>query len=407
MHVSNSDVPSDEAILETGILCGCILTLVPIISVVLIKAPFWHAPIQSVVLFVIIATSERMRFIGILMSLLAILTPNLVLFLNERATILHFMAHMATFSLQAEIDAGEKERVILGLKVSREKNAVLEQKLKMSNLIRSTEAHLTKKDLERSRLELQCYGANILSEAGSKDKEATKDILQSITKVQRRPQLSEAWTNGSVWKEDPGGAPRFQSCGPLTACLAVTSVDGKNFNARYLRRDGLGKEVTLRPRSHAFVQMAGEPFLRVAIQGCAFGQVEGHTYLSDERPVLYAGEIEFNQEQVMTRWRNMSAPYQCPDSMAFQAGLPLAKFYSLLTNGGDTGISSEIEEIPGVLRVEDANGHTAFLHKILNFTEEDFITRHHEWLDHLQALFEENPEVKQCGAELHMMAEVP
>ena len=42
---------------------------------------------------------------------------------------------------------------------------------------------------------------------------------------------------------------------------------------------------------------------------------------------IVAGEVEFLEGQVLRRWNNLSGTYQCPDSMAFQAGLPLDKFH--------------------------------------------------------------------------------
>merc|ERR1712196_236337 len=90
-------------------------------------------------------------------------------------------------------------------------------------------------------------------------------------------------------------------------CLAVTiSPDGTDALECKLWKDGaLGRNMRLKPGVHAFVK-AGDPFLRVSLHTDEFGYVSGHPHLVDrsETNVMYAGEVEFDDNGKVTRWNN-------------------------------------------------------------------------------------------------------
>ena len=62
-----------------------------------------------------------------------------------------------------------------------------------------------------------------------------------------------------------------------------------HFTANILRGGTLGREMKLKPGSHAFVKVAAEDHLRVNITTCEFGNAAGHPKLANEQPVLFAG----------------------------------------------------------------------------------------------------------------------
>ena len=87
--------------------------------------------------------------------------------------------------------------------------------------------------------------------------------------------------------------------------------------------------IRIRPGSHAFVRVVGEPYLRVGLFAATFGEACGHRQLANEQPVLYAGEIEFGENGELLRWSNLTGTYRCPDSHASQAGMPLDRFWAV------------------------------------------------------------------------------
>lgn len=75
--------------------------------------------------------------------------------------------------------------------------------------------------------------------------------------------------------------------------------------------------------------MHNEAFLRLSPLGTQFGRASGHPQLADEKPVLFAGEVEVDREGNILRWSNMSGTYRAEDAMCFQAELPLDKFWAV------------------------------------------------------------------------------
>ena len=86
-----------------------------------------------------------------------------------------------------------------------------------------------------------------------------------------------------------------------------------------------GAEATIKPGSHSFVRVPGEDFIRASKHAFPLGKASGHGVLSDEQPVLFAGEIEFNENGQLTRWNNISGTYRFPAQYALQAELPLGQ----------------------------------------------------------------------------------
>ena len=112
-------------------------------------------------------------------------------------------------------------------------------------------------------------------------------------------------------------------------CLALQCNQQGVYSARFFSGLEPGEARCIKPGSHTFVQLLGEDFLRVSIRAFEFGRAKGHGGLSDNHPVLFAGEMEINQQGELTRWNNMSGTYCFPEQHAFQAGLPLSSFWAV------------------------------------------------------------------------------
>jgi len=103
----------------------------------------------------------------------------------------------------------------------------------------------------------------------------------------------------------------------------------------------------------------------------------------------------------MTRWNNLSGTYKCNDTMAFQAGLPLDKFYAVQVGPlPDVQGSDEPHEI---IRLS-ATHSGLWLKKLLPFCEEDLIATHNLWAGHVQAFLEGNPDASKCQHKMMYMA---
>ena len=100
------------------------------------------------------------------------------------------------------------------------------------------------------------------------------------------------------------------------------------------------------------------------------------------------GEIEFNADQQIVRWCNLSGTYKCSEDMAYQAGLPIDKFYSVddsiqnTTGGSDSPIHFE---------------------KALQHSEEEFSETQAEWHQHHKDWLAEDERANQCYKKLFSM----
>ena len=128
-------------------------------------------------------------------------------------------------------------------------------------------------------------------------------------------------------------ASSAEGCLPQIPCLAVTIDASHNGCAHILRSSGIGRAMTIKPGTHAFVALQQDtidkkPFFRVTLMSFPFGSSCGHPKLANEQDVLFAGEIEFDSEERIIKWNNLSGTYQAPEELANQAGLPMDMFWA-------------------------------------------------------------------------------
>jgi len=149
----------------------------------------------------------------------------------------------------------------------------------------------------------------------------------------------------------------------------------------------------LGPGTHVFVKIAGEEELRVGVATMEWGKAHGHMLLTNGQPVLYAGEVELSDGQALKRWNNFSGTYQCPDSMAFQAGLPLDKFFYVSPT--KPLVSNSTEEFL------ESVGH--WFQKVLAHSEDDFKAVQEKWLQHVEGMMAKCPSAAETKAMLMTM----
>jgi hypothetical protein len=147
--------------------------------------------------------------------------------------------------------------------------------------------------------------------------------------------------------------------------------------------------------------MEGEPFIRVSTMAAEFGSAAGHPQLGNEQPVLYAGEVEFDEAGGLTRWSNMSGTYRCHDAMSYQANLPLDKFYAVLAGANQSEVKASGERLTECKFTETDAG--VRLQKVLSFSEEEFTATQNQWATHFQGLLEEDPAAMACHVQLQGM----
>ena len=81
--------------------------------------------------------------------------------------------------------------------------------------------------------------------------------------------------------------------------------------------------------------------------------------------------------------------------MAFQAGLPLDKFYSVYS--GIVPREDNGDPKPGFLFVKKfTGGSELWLKKVLLFTETELVTVHNQWVGHLQTFLGEDEDANEC-----------
>ena len=111
-----------------------------------------------------------------------------------------------------------------------------------------------------------------------------------------------------------------------------------------------------------------------------------------------AGEIEFDENQHITRWSNMSGTYRCPDNTAFQAGLPLDKFHAVRAEA-EVRLTGGLENNPRLFRAE--NGFV--LEKVLSFTEDEFTEVQASWKQHQSTWLATEHGARECHERLICM----
>ena len=117
---------------------------------------------------------------------------------------------------------------------------------------------------------------------------------------------------------------------PRMPCLALRCDENGQCSARTFKGTELGAEVAIKPGSHSFVSVPGEDFIRASKTGFVLGKASGHGILSDEKPVLFAGEVEIGENSQLVRWNNVSGTYRFHEQHAVQAELPLDRFWGLV-----------------------------------------------------------------------------
>ena len=128
----------------------------------------------------------------------------------------------------------------------------------------------------------------------------------AVTRVQRSAKLKQAWSGPETkWahaKKHADSAPEAPDgqTGPDGPCLALFPSDDLGVcRAKGLRKNGvLGTERKIKACSHAFVVMEGEPYVRIGVMGAQFGMACGHPMIASQQPALFAGEVEFDENQV-------------------------------------------------------------------------------------------------------------
>ena len=123
------------------------------------------------------------------------------------------------------------------------------------------------------------------------DKVSANSVSQPVgpSSVARSPLMREAWT--SEWQSFNAGALLKEDNSPNLTCAAVRMDEARRFSAQKMKQGNkeLGPQIALMPGSHAFVRLADERFLRVALKACPFGAACGHPQLAREQPTLFAG----------------------------------------------------------------------------------------------------------------------
>ena len=138
--------------------------------------------------------------------------------------------------------------------------------------------------------------------------------------------LMEAWAKGPTLASLDLPIPK-----PRMPCLALRCDTHGRCSAVMFRGTELSANLaTIKPGSHSFVRMPGEDFIRASILSFPFGKGSGHPMLSDEKQVLFAGEVEVAEDCQLIRWSNVSGTYRFDKQHAVQAELPLDRFWGLV-----------------------------------------------------------------------------
>ena len=178
------------------------------------------------------------------------------------------------------------------------------------------------------------------SEARRESQRKTNGCSSRHREQEPRLELISAWRGGKEKAEAISPASTVSAIAssaegylPKIPCLAVTIDASHNGCAHILRSSGIGRAMTIKPGTHAFVALQQDtfdkkPFFRVTLMSFAFGSSCGHPNLANEQDVLFAGEIEFDGEERIIRWNNLSGTYHAPEELANQAGLPMDMFWA-------------------------------------------------------------------------------
>jgi len=261
---------------------------------------------------------------------------------------------------------------------SKAKTAVLEERLRAETVLRLTQNELTKSQSHRAKLEAVCaVSGDLHPQVDEPGEVAGATGILKITRVQRAAKVTEAWAAFDTvpWKHVTREAEQGNE--PRMPCLAATTTDGRHFTAHLLRADGLATKTSkIKPGTHVFVKVHGEPHIRIGLLAQSFGCACGHPQLASESEVLYAGEVEFDSDQAVIKWNNLSGTYKCSDSMAYQAGLPLEKFYRV----SEPPPEDESDRRHYICIHTKDTSSEIWLKKVLSFEESDLIATRNKWM---------------------------
>jgi hypothetical protein len=257
-------------------------------------------------------------------------------------------------------------------------------------------------------LESEIARLQLLIRAGS-------DASTEPIAISREPSLITAWTG--EWRKFEWADSWQVPSASFSCCATVFDKKGRMQSCYWLRRGNiLGDKAVLAPGSHAFVKVLTEPFLRVSPNAHKFGKAAGHPQLANEQPVLYAGEVELDENSAIVRWNNLSGTYKAEDSMCFQTGLALDRFWavhpvpasSLTTNGEAAedkppqppsagldraaGYSSDEEDSARYVRVSP----TVTLRRVLSLSDEALEGVRSDWDARVRVLCERDQMARRC-----------
>ncbi|KAG8468724.1 hypothetical protein KFE25_013807 [Diacronema lutheri] len=141
----------------------------------------------------------------------------------------------------------------------------------------------------------------------------------------------------TAWLDDRADAlccPR-EPMSPLTLAVDPASLERGHRSPRVFRMDASAelKPARLRKGSHAYVRLPGETWLRASTACAAFGSAAGHLVLSQGAPVLYAGEIDVDDDGGLVRWSNKSGSYRPAPWAATAIALPMSCFVPHQSSG--------------------------------------------------------------------------
>ena len=160
-------------------------------------------------------------------------------------------------------------------------------------------------------------GHELLGAVSAEECSAIEDSLALIM-VPRVALLAEAWAE-KVVVESPISKVDEVNTTTMPPLPCILWAYGTATPPQLLSKRGLGRDMKIKPGTHAFVKMPGESSLRVSTLTCAFGEAMGHPQMSGEQPVEAAGEVEIDAEGQLVRWNNLSGTYKVPKQLAFQA----------------------------------------------------------------------------------------
>ena len=112
-----------------------------------------------------------------------------------------------------------------------------------------------------------------------------------------------------------------------------------------------------------------------------------YSYAKDSPAWRLKGEMEFDENGALIRWNNTSGTYKCANNKAYQAGLPLDKFWVVINE-----------------YVKDSGSNPTY-ERILTHSEEEFLIEQTWWTTTLKEMLQNNPEAQSSYYTLTHMLE--